>query len=123
MRFLSEEWVDALVAALNGSSDLRDVDVTIHQVVTGATDGDVAYWLAFDRGTVTGGTGAPSDKADVTITMDHATATDLAREEINAQAAFMQGRLKVTGNMGKLLQHQAAIAALGPSMASISTDL
>ena len=122
MRFLSDEWIEALVAALKSADDLRDDDVTVHQVVTGTPDGETAYWLAFESGDVKGAKGAPPAKADVTITMDHATAVDLAREEINAQAAFMQGRLKVTGNMGKLLQHQAAISALGPAMASIATE-
>jgi hypothetical protein len=34
----------------------------------------------------------------------------------------MQGMLKVTGNMGKLLQQQAALKVLSPVMSSIAAD-
>ena len=34
----------------------------------------------------------------------------------------MQGMLKVTGNMGKLLQQQAALKVLAPAMKSIADD-
>jgi putative sterol carrier protein len=120
MKFLSEEWLQALTKAFD-RGEIADVDVVIQQVVSGTPDGEVSYWLAFKDGDVTGAIGR-SDAADVTIIQDYATATDLGRAEINAQAAFMQGRLKVTGNMGKLLQHQAAIQALGPAMASLDAE-
>jgi putative sterol carrier protein len=58
----------------------------------------------------------------VTITQDYETAAALSRAELNAQAAFMQGKLKVQGNMGKLLQNQSALDALGPVMAGFQTE-
>jgi hypothetical protein len=120
MRFLSGEWLRELVNAFD-SGEIKDVDVVIQQVVKDGPEGEVSYWLAFKDGDVTGEIGA-AQSPDVALTMDHTTAKDLAQGEINAQAAFMQGRLKVTGNMGKLLQNQAAIAALGPAMATLRTD-
>ena len=121
--FLTKAWVDALCGALSASDDptLRDLDVTLQQIVTGAPHGDAAYWLTFDRGAVSGDLGR-ADAADVTFEMDHATAVSLARDELNHQAAFMQGMLKVTGNMGKLLQQQAALKVLAPAMKSIADD-
>jgi putative sterol carrier protein len=119
---LSKAWVEALCAALSASDDsaLRDVELTLQQVVTDAPGGEIAYWLALERGSATGDIGrAPG--ADVTFEMDHATAVALAGAELNHQAAFMQGMLRVTGNMGKLLQNQAALKVLGPVMASIDT--
>lgn len=120
-RFLSDEWVDALIAALNASDDVpKDVDLTIQQVV--GEDGDaVKYWTTLGDGNASGGLGDAAS-ADVTITQDLETAAALSRAEINHQAAFMQGKLKVTGNMGKLLQHQEIIASLAPVMASIPTE-
>jgi putative sterol carrier protein len=121
--FLSKAWVDAISAALSASDDhtLRDIELTLQQIVTDAPGGEVAYWLTFDRGAVTGNLGR-SAEADVTFEMDHATAVALAGAELNHQAAFMQGMLKVTGNMGKLLQHQAALKVLAPVMSSIGSD-
>lgn len=119
--FLSKAWVDALCTALAASDDrtLRDVDLTLQQVVADAPGGEVAYWLTLDRGDISGDVGRAPD-ADVTFEMDHATAVALAAAELNHQAAFMQGMLKVTGNMGKLLQNQAALKLLGPAMSSIA---
>jgi putative sterol carrier protein len=125
VRFLSPEWTETVVDALNGSDDIRQalkgVELVLQQVVTGAPEGDVSYWTRFEDGKVEGGLGQ-AESADVTITQDYETAAALSRAELNAQAAFMQGRLKVTGNMGKLLQNQSALDALGPVMAGIATE-
>lgn len=124
-KFLTQEWSDAVLAALNASGDVKSatkgVELCIQQVVTGAPDGDVSYWTKFDDGTVTGSIGDAAD-ADVTITQDYDTAVAMSKGELNAQAAFMQGKLKVTGNMGKLLQHQGAMQSLGPVLQSVQTD-
>jgi putative sterol carrier protein len=124
-KFLSPEWNDAFCSALAASDEasgpLADVELTLQQVVTATPDGDVAFWTTFAKGNVAGSLGrAPAP--DVTLEMDYATATALSRAELNHQAAFMQGQLKVTGNMGKLLQHQAALQVLGPVMALIDTE-
>lgn len=125
VRFLSPEWIKTVVDALNDSDDVRQalkgVELVLQQVVTGAPEGDVSYWTRFEDGKVEGGLGE-ADSADVTITQDYETAAALSRAELNAQAAFMQGKLKVTGNMGKLLQNQSALDALGPVMAGVATE-
>jgi putative sterol carrier protein len=121
-RFLTQEWLDELVSALNSSLDasLRDVRITLQQIVIDAPDGQVALWTTFDNGAVTAGLGQATD-ADVTITEDYETGAALARGDLNFQGAFMQGKLKITGNMGKLLQNQAALQAL-QVMESLETE-
>jgi putative sterol carrier protein len=125
VRFLSPEWTQSLVEALNNSDDarqaLKGVDLILQQIVTGGPEGDISYWTRFKDGKVEGGLGE-TESADVTITQDYETAAALSRAELNAQAAFMQGKLKVQGNMGKLLQNQSALDALGPVMAGFQTE-
>jgi len=124
-KFLSQQWADDILAALNGSDDVRGaikgVQLCIQQVVTSAPDGEVSYWTKIDDGAVSGAIGAASD-ADVTITQDYDTAVAMNSGELNAQAAFMQGKLKVTGNMSKLLANQGAMQALGPVLASVPVE-
>lgn len=124
-KFLSEEWSNDAIAALSSSDDVKNatkgVDLTIQQVVTGADGGEGKYWVKISDGNVEGGLGdAPS--ADVTITQDYETAAAITKAELNPQAAFMQGKLKVTGNMGKLLQHQGAMQAIFPVLATLETE-
>jgi putative sterol carrier protein len=124
-KFLTQEWADEVLSALNDSDDVRGaikgVQLCIQQIVTGAPDGEVKYWTKFDDGKVAGAIGDAPD-ADVTISQDYDTAVAMNKGELNAQAAFMQGKLKVTGNMGKLLQNQGAMQAVGPALASVPAE-
>lgn len=101
---------------------MRNAALTLQQRVSGTPRGDVDYWTAFDGGRVDGGIGDAPGAADVTFAMEYETATALARGELNHQAAFMQGKLNVTGNMGKLLENQDMLRALGPAMAAVDTQ-
>ena len=123
-RFLSEGWVADLTTALasdEAHGSIADVDLTLQQVVTGSSGGEVSFWISLADGVISGGLGQ-APEPDVTLTMDHETAAALSRAELNHQAAFMQGKLKVTGNMGKLLKHQQVLEMFGPAMSSVAAE-
>ena len=46
---------------------------------------------------------------DVTVGQNYETATAIAKGDLNVQTAFMSGKLKVEGNLAKLMMHQNAI--------------
>ena len=108
VRFLSDEWIALVQEHLNGSDAFRaaasSVSATVQQVVP-APDGERRYWIRLDGGSVTVGPGDASEP-DVTITQDLATATAMAKRELNPVTAFMTGRLRVAGNSGLLMRLQ-----------------
>ena len=59
------------------------------------------------------------DFVDATITNDYETAVAISKGELNSQMAFMTGKIKVGGNMAKLMMNQALLG----QFASASADL
>jgi putative sterol carrier protein len=73
-------------------------------VVTGGPDGDAAYHVVIDDGTVRVLSGETSN-ATVTFLQNWDTATAIARGELSAQSAFMTGRMRVRGDLPKLVEY------------------
>ena len=114
-QYLSPDWIDELHAALSTDQAVRratvDVALTVQQVVTGGPDGDLTWTVVIDHGDVAVRAGTIDD-ADVTFRQDRDTALAVASGEVSAQAAFMIGKLTVTGDVGKLIEHQAAFTGI-----------
>ena len=49
------------------------------------------------------------DNPDVTVGSTYDTAASISKGDLNTQTAFMTGKLKVGGNLAKLMMHQAVI--------------
>ena len=124
VKFLSEEWAEALKGALNEDEAFRtaagEVSARIQQVID--ADGDeTRYWIVITDGAIDMGIG-DLDPVDATITQSYETAAALSRGELNAVTAFMTGKIKVAGNMGLLLSLQGALTRLPDAMSSIQTE-
>lgn len=125
-KFLTEEWGEEVKAALNSDEKAqaatKGVHLSMQQVVSDVPElGEVTYWTTIDDGVFDGGVGANAD-AEVTIRQAYEAAAAMNRGELNAQAAFMQNKLRVEGNMGKLLQYQGAIQAIGAVVSKVPTE-
>ncbi len=111
-KFLSEEYMGEATAALNGDPGFRsamaNVALGLQFVVTGAPDGEIHYFLKVADGTATMARGDLED-ADASVTSDYETATAIAAGDLNVQMAFMTGKIKVGGNMAKIMMHQGLI--------------
>lgn len=114
-KFLSEEWASDMERLLNESEQFiaaaGDIDLVMQQNVEGGPEGDVSYFLQIRDGKATIAIGT-SDGAHVTATQDYETAAAIAKGELSMQNAFMSGKLKVSGDLGKVMQHQGALANL-----------
>jgi putative sterol carrier protein len=109
--FLTPEWVSALADAADGAGAPQDVQLVIQQVVVEDGAPEVAYALRIGGGAVRVTAGRAGD-ADVTFTQDRATASAIARGELSAQAAFLDGRLRVGGDLAAALGSARALAGL-----------
>ena len=126
VKFLSEEWATTMTEALNSSDEFKQAasgqQVTLQQVVTDAPDGgETKYFFKLDGGSAQVGLGEASD-AEATITQNYETAVAIVKSELNAQNAFMQGKLKISGNMMKLMQLQGVFNAMPKAAEGIDVE-
>jgi predicted lipid carrier protein YhbT len=113
-RFLSDEWIEEMDVAVRNAGSAGEVAagarLAIGQIVTDAPGGPVSYTVHLEDGSARVQPGTTD--ADVTFTQDHATATAIFRGELAAQAAFIEGRLRVGGDLRALMDHAAAVVGL-----------
>jgi putative sterol carrier protein len=124
VKFLSQEWADAVKARLNADEAFRQAassqQATLQQIITGG-EGDTHYWIVIADGQIDMGVG-DAEGPDATITQSYETAVKLAKSELSVVTAFMTGKVKVAGSMGLLMGLQGALAQLPAAMQSVETD-
>jgi predicted lipid carrier protein YhbT len=120
--FLSTEWLGALDDAARAMGAIEGAEggepLVLEQEVRDAPDGVVRYQMTFAGARLTVEP-APTRTADLTFVCDHATAVALARGETNAQAALMEGRLRIRGDVERLATARDALAAMGDAFARV----
>jgi putative sterol carrier protein len=109
--FLTPEWVSALAEAAAGATVPDGVHLVVQQVVVDDDGAEVAYAIRIDGGAVRVAAGR-ADDADVSFTQDRATAAAIARGDLSAQAAFLDGRLRVGGDLAAALGSARTLAGL-----------
>jgi len=121
-RYLSREWIDDLGARVDASPVLADVaahaSLRLTQVVTDAPDGDVTYHLAVHHGAATFASGAAVGE-DVRLESSWMTAVAVATGQLNAQDAFIQGRIRLKGDQSKLVEAAPVLGALDALVADL----
>lgn len=122
-RFLSPEWLAELDRAVRSHPGLADltaeVRLVIEQRVTSpGADGALTYHLVLDHGAGYVQAG-PADDPTVTFSQDERVARSIAMGEESAQRAFMNGDLRVGGDLQALLGGQAVLHSLGDVFATV----
>ena len=109
-RFTSPEWIAELDQAIAADPAIqrasKGVSLVVQQLVTGGPEGDVTWHVVVDDGSARVVPG-DADDPDVTFRQSYATAAAIARGDMSAQTAFMIGELRVGGDVGLLMKHQA----------------
>ena len=124
-KFLSEEWAGAVTAALNGHDGFKNAmgaaDLSIQFETEDGPDGAVNYYLSASGGVTELALG-DADGADVTVKQSYDTAAAISKGELNTQTAFMTGKLKVSGNLAKLMMHQNAVAQWAAAVGELDVE-
>lgn len=119
--FLSQEWLDLQRSLATAVPDRPGATARVQVVVTGGPDGEVSYVQTFEDGRLISCRLGRDDTAEVTLTQVWRDAVAIAAGELALEVAFMQGRVKVTGNMGALLAVQPVIQS--PAYRAVLAEL
>ncbi len=115
VRYLSLDWMDALTEAVAASDELAKLAVTheigVTQTVTDGPEGTVVYHLQVGDGRASFGAG-PADPEHVRMEQSWETAVGVATGAVNAQEAFVSGKILLTGDQEKLMGATPVFAAL-----------
>ncbi|WP_300006929.1 SCP2 sterol-binding domain-containing protein [Pseudonocardia sp.] len=124
VKVLTEEWTTRLTEAASGDPVLQEVTkgkkILFEMHVSGSPGLDI-YHIHFNDGATTF-TPGPAENPDLNGSVSFETMVALSRGELTGQAAAMTGKMKVTGNMGQMMQVGPALDQLARIEAEIGTS-
>lgn len=126
VQFLSEEYVAAAQEALDEHEGFQEAiagkELAVHFHVTDTPGGDdIDYHVTVADDAAQVGMGG-LDEPDVKFTNSYETAVGISTGELNTQMAFMTGKVKVSGDMAKLMLNVGMLGEFTSAMSGIETD-
>ena len=122
VRYLSLAWIRELTREVAESETLGaladDHEIGVTQIVTDGPEGDVTYHLQVGSGEANFGAG-PADPEHVRMQQDWDTAVAVATGDLNAQEAFVTGRILFAGDQRALIDAQPVFGALDNVFAAV----
>ena len=123
--YLSNEWITAVADCINANSEIiavaRENSISVTQIVTGTPRGDVTYHLESRDGKISFATG-PARVSDIAFTQDWATAVGVATGKINAQEAFISGKIRFKGDHERVIATQPLFLALDAVFSAVNAN-
>lgn len=124
VKFLSEEWASAVTEALNNNDAFKQAagsqTVKLQQVVT-TPEGETKYYFKLEGGQAQVALG-DLDDAEATISQDYDTAVALSKNELTGTAAYMSGKIKIQGDLMRLMQLQGLLNTLPQAVAGLDVE-
>ncbi|HVL89856.1 MAG TPA: SCP2 sterol-binding domain-containing protein [Actinomycetota bacterium] len=125
IKFLSDEWLSEVENRLNSHEGFQAAAkgqaAKLQQEVTGTPEGDISYGFILEDGKVQLVRGEV-EGPEATITQDYDTAAALSKGELNGQAAFMSGKLKIGGNLMKMMTLQGVLTQMPAALGDMDVE-
>ena len=104
-KYLSAEYLDMQRELAQAFPERPGATARLQYHVTGTPEGDVHYYWVVENGKLREWTMGDDPDAEITLSMSYDDSMKMQKGELDANAAFMQGRIKVVpgSNMGKLM--------------------
>jgi hypothetical protein len=102
-KWLTQEWLDLTRKMAETQPERPGATARMQYVVSGGPEGDIKYYWVVENGKLVESHLGELADSEFTMTMTYDDAIKIQKGELDANAAFMQGRMKVTGNMAKLV--------------------
>jgi putative sterol carrier protein len=124
VKFLSDEWATAVTDALNSNEQFKQAagsHTAKIQFVATAPEGEIKYNFGLQDGKADVSLGE-IDSPEAVISQDYDTAAALMKGELSATAAYMSGRIRINGDLMRLMQLQGVIGALPAATKDIDIE-
>lgn len=122
VEFMTDEWIEALDAAARGRATPDDDPLAALTFVLEQDVDGRAWRLVIDRGSLAVRWTTPDDApADVRLTCTDEVARAIVTGERPALDAFMNGDLRVGGDVAALMANRPALETLGHLFAEVDT--
>ncbi len=102
-KWLTQEWFDETRKMADSQPERPGASARMQYIVTGGPDGEVKYYWVLENGKILESQLGEMSDPEVTMTTSYDDSLKIQKGELDANAAFMQGRIKVSGNMAKLM--------------------
>ncbi len=104
-KWLSKEWLDETRKMAESQPERPGASARMQYIVSGGPEGEIRYYWVLENGKLLESELGDVTAPDITMTMTYDDAKKIQEGDLDPNAAFMQGRIKVVpgSNMGKLM--------------------
>ena len=104
-KWLSQEWLDETREMAKSQPERPGATARMQYIVAGGPDGEIRYYWVLENGKLLDSQLGDIEGADITMTMSYDDAMKIQQGDLDPNAAFMQGRIKIGNNtnMAKLM--------------------